>query len=268
MNTELKQYERLKRYELFGWDYERYRELSEQEINWYEGFARRTGGPVLELACGTGSLLPAIAEKGYEVVGLDLSTNMLRLARERVSQLPVEVQGHIQLHQDDMSNFQLDRKFGLIFIADNSFRELDTKEQMLSCLKCVYQHLRPSGRFLMTVRRFDPARFVNGRREWGWSEPIRHPTTGDLVTRKVINQLSEDGKRLCGVMVYKTIYGDGAETMEECPYEAPVMLTEDYLSLLSEASFSTTVFVNYEEREDDGVNPILCFVCRKEKDDV
>ncbi|MFQ6041221.1 MAG: hypothetical protein ACE5PV_10230 [Candidatus Poribacteria bacterium] len=43
--------QRLKRYELFGWDYDRYRELSEQEINWYEKFARRTGGPVLGLAC-------------------------------------------------------------------------------------------------------------------------------------------------------------------------------------------------------------------------
>ena len=268
MNTELKRYEQLKRYELFGWDYEWYRELSEQEINWYERFVRRTGAPVLELACGTGSLLVAIAEKGYEVVGLDLSTEMLRLARERVSQLPVEVQGRIQLHQGDMSNYQLDRKFGLIFIADNSFRELDTKGQMLSCLRCVYQHLRPGGRFLMTVRRFDPARFVNGRREWGWSEPICHPTTGDLITRRVAVQLSEDGKQLRGVMVYKTTHTDGSETVEECPYEAPVMLTEDYLSLLSEAGFSTTVFVNYEEREDDGVNPILCFVCRKEKDDV
>jgi len=232
------------------------------------GFARKTGGAVLELACGSGSLLAAIAKKGYEIIGLDLSTEMLRLAKERISQLPVEVQGRIHLYREDMSNFQLSRKFGLIFIADNSFREFDTKEQMLSCLRCVYQHLGPDGRFLMTVRRFEPTKFVNGRRDWAWSEPIRHPITGDLVTRKVTNQLSEDGKRLRGCMTYKTTHTDGSETVEECPYESPVMLTEDYLSLLSKAGFSTTVFVNYEEREDDGVNPILCFVCYKDKNDI
>ena len=257
MNTDLK------RYELFGWDYEFYGPLSEEEVAWYRKFAHRTGGPVLELACGTGRLLISIAKEGYEVFGIDLSTNMLRSARERVSQLPLEVQKRIRLHNMDMSDFQLDREFGLIFIADNSFRQLKTKEQHLSCLRCVHHHLRPGGKFLMAERRFDPTRFVNGRRSWSWSEPIRHPETGDLVTRRIETQLVENGKLIRGTMFYKTTHNDGSETIEECPFEAPVMLRDDYTSLFSEAGFSTSVFVGYEDQADDGKNPILCFVCDK-----
>jgi hypothetical protein len=42
MNTEQKRYEQLKRYELFGWDYEWYRELSEQEITALRQFSEST----------------------------------------------------------------------------------------------------------------------------------------------------------------------------------------------------------------------------------
>jgi len=162
-----------------------------------------------------------------------------------------------------MSNFQLDRKFGLIFIADNSFGELKTKEQKLSCLRCVYHHLRPEGKLLVTVRRFDPTKFVSGRRKTPWSEPIRHPATGDWVKRKVEIQLTENGKRIREAMFYKTIHTDGSETVEECPFEAHVMFKNDYISLFSKAGFSSTVFVDYKEQEDDGKSPVLCFVCDK-----
>ena len=259
MNTDLK------RYELFGWDYELNAPIGKQEVAWYKTFACGTTGPVLELACGTGRLLISIAKEGYEVVGIDLSTTMIRLARERISQLPLGIQKRIQLCNVDMSNFQLDRKFGLIFIADNSFRELMTRDQHLSCLQGVYDHLRPDGEFLMTEHRFDPTKFENGRRVWDWSEPIRHPETGDLVSRKVETQLAAGEKWVCGSMFYKTTHADGSETVEECPFKAPVMLGDDYISLFSEAGFSTRVFVGYNEQEDDGKNPILCFVCRKDE---
>ena len=64
-------------------------------------------------------------------------------------------------------------------------------------------------------------------------------------------------------MLYQTTHADGRETIEECPFELPVMLRDDYVSLFSEAGFSPRVFVGYEEQEDDGENPILCFVCDK-----
>jgi len=253
----------LKRYELFGWDYERHNPLSEEEIAWYKRFALQTGGPVLELACGTGRLLVALAKAGYEIEGIDLSTAMLGMTKERISQLPPRVQRWIQLHLADMSDFQLKREFGLCFIADNSFQELKLPEQRIGCLKSVYNHLRSDGKFLVTVRRFDPKRYVNERRDTPWSEPIPHPVTGNLVTRRIKLRLDEDRRWVYGVMLYKTEKMDGKEDVEECPIEFPVMLVDDYIALFSTAGFSTTCFGGYEERRANEGDEYLCFVCGK-----
>jgi len=253
----------LERYDRFGWDYEHHVSTDDHERAWYERFARRTGGPVLDLACGTGRLLGPIASAGFDVAGVDLSQTMLDLARQRIAGLPPTVRQRIQLHRQDMSRFQLDRRFGLAYIADNSFRELKTRPQHLSCLRCVYDHLRPGGTFLMTERRFDPASFVDGRKALPWSEPIQNPATGERVSRRIEIELSNDAKWIRGVMIYKTLHRDGRETTHPCPFEAPVLLTDDYLALFDEVGFSTTVFVGYEERPDDSAHPILCFVCDK-----
>ena len=162
----------LKRYNLFGWDYELINPLTPQEIDWYVRFAGKTGGPLLGLACGTARLLVALAWASFEADGIDLSTSMLEVAKKHISLLPSQICCRIRLHHMDMSSFALDQKIGLIFIADNSFRELKTREQQLSCLRCVRHHLHPDGKFLMTERRFDPQRFRSGQRDMAWSSPI------------------------------------------------------------------------------------------------
>jgi len=253
----------LKRYQLFGWDYELINPLMEKELNWYVKFARELGGPILELACGTGRLLVEIARLGFDIEGIDLSKGMIEIAEKHISKLSPEIKDRIRLHNSDMTDFQFQRKFKLIFIADNSFAELQTKEKQLSCLKSVYNHLLPQGKLLVTVRRFNPKEFVNGEKVASWSEPFRNPKTGDSVQRKVEMKLVEDGKRIRGIISYKITYKDGKETIEECPFESPVMLTGDYLILFSEAGFSTKVFVGYEEKEENGKDPILCFVGEK-----
>jgi SAM-dependent methyltransferase len=253
----------LKRYELFGWDYEYINPLTDKEVAWYLKFAKETEYPILELACGTARLLVSIAKAGFEIDGIDLCKNMLTIARKRISQLSPEIQARIRIHNIDMSNFQLGRKFGLIFIADNSFRELTTKKQHLSCLKSIYNHLRPNGKFLMTEHRFNSLKFVNGKREIPWSKPFRNTVTGDMVQRRIEIKLTENGKWISGVMFYKTIHADGNEIIDECPWYNPLLLKDNYISLFSEAGFSTKVFVGYEEKKDDGKDPFLCFVCNK-----
>lgn len=253
----------IKRYELFGWDYECRNPLSEREITWYRRFALLTGGPVLELACGTGRLLTALAKAGYEVEGIDLSPTMLKMAKRGISQLPWKVQKRIQLHLADMYNFQLKGKFGLIIIADNSFQELELPKQQIGCLKSIYNHLRSDGKFLVTVHRFDFARYAKGKIDSLWSEPIPHPVTGNLVRRRVRLRLDEDKKWVYGLMTYKTVKADGREKIEECPFGFPLMLVDDYNSLFSEVGFSTTCFGGYEDRQPNERDRYLCFVCEK-----
>jgi len=225
-------------------------------------WARRTGGPVLGLACGTGRLLCELARAGFEVVGLDLCDAMLRQAERFAAALDEPARRRVRWVRGDMSDFDLPRLFGLICVADNSLREQKTRPMLRSCLACIRRHLAPGGRVLITERRFDTSQYPGGRRRLGWSEPRPHPETGEPVSRRIDLDVSPDGRRIRGNMVYKIAHADGRETIEECPFESLLLGVDDYVTLFAEAGFETQVFVGYEERADDGAEPMLCFVCR------
>jgi SAM-dependent methyltransferase len=253
----------MRRYDLFGWDYEFFNPLSKQETAWYLRWARRTGGPILELATGTGRLLLEIAKAGYEIDGIDLSKTMLDLAQGRIAVQPPDIQSRIRLHRMDMSSFALDHEYGLIIIADNSFRELKETNRQRSFLKCVHKHLRSDGKFLMTERRFDISHLYNGCFEYPWSATIRNPDTGDLVRRKILLNLAPDEKSIRGIMAYEINHPNGAITVDECPYDAPLMQREEYLALLTESGFSPIAYTDYREKPAKDEHSVVCFVSSK-----
>ena len=61
------------------------------DVELFRRLAAETGGPILEIGAGTGRVAAALAESGFEVVGVDRSTAMLRLAEERRASLAPEV---------------------------------------------------------------------------------------------------------------------------------------------------------------------------------
>src|SRR5262245_28969077 len=83
--------------------------------------ARRRGGAVLDLACGTGRFTIPLARSGLEVVGGDLSPSMLERARAKAAAASVG----IDFVEMDMREFDLaGRRFGLVIIAANSLLHL------------------------------------------------------------------------------------------------------------------------------------------------
>jgi SAM-dependent methyltransferase len=158
---------------LFGWDYAPLNPLGDDEVDWYLHWAKVTGGPILCLACGTGRLPCRFAAEGYTVTGVDLSEAMLDIARSNVQALTPQARGRVDLVRGDMASFDLKRRFGLVVIADNSFRELSTRKQLRRCLRAVRRHLRREGKLLITVRRFRPELYPNGVRRFGWSHAQR-----------------------------------------------------------------------------------------------
>ncbi len=80
------------------------------EIDFYQEMAanaKRAGGSVLELACGTGRMAIRPAHSGASVVGLDLSQRMLEVARHKSVGL-----NNIRWVEGNMRSFQLDEVFG------------------------------------------------------------------------------------------------------------------------------------------------------------
>jgi len=122
----------------------------EAEVAWYLDKARTFGGPVLDLACGTGRLALMLAQAGLQVTGIDQSAGMLNLFREKLAAQPPEIKSRVHVENQPMSSFQLGCRFGTIICCDAFFHNL-TVQQEIDCLSCVADHLAPNGRFVFNV---------------------------------------------------------------------------------------------------------------------
>ena len=131
------------------------------DLDFYVAEAAKSGGPVLELGCGTGRVLLAIARAGFRTAGLDLSEMMLRRCREKLASEPGEVQKRISLHRGDMSDFDLGEKFRLIIVPFRPFQHLLKVREQLACLRCAHRHLEPGGRLILDLFQTDPRRMYD-----------------------------------------------------------------------------------------------------------
>ncbi|MGE0492907.1 MAG: trans-aconitate 2-methyltransferase [Vulcanimicrobiota bacterium] len=113
---------------------------------------------VLELGIGTGRLALPLAEAGVEIEGLDISDLMIEMLRAKPGGTELTV------HRADFRDFELQRRYGLVFIAFSTFLALLDQEHQIHCMECVAAHLEPGGRFLVEAFWPDPARFDRGQR--------------------------------------------------------------------------------------------------------
>ncbi len=129
----------------------------DEDIDLYMNFAELCGGPLLELACGSGRLLLPLASAGYEITGVDTSTAMLELAHQALEKEGVAAR--CTLVQQDMCVLQLGKKFHLAFVALGSFGHLVTRKTQQQALAAIRAHLTSSGTFILDISNED-ARYM------------------------------------------------------------------------------------------------------------
>jgi RimJ/RimL family protein N-acetyltransferase/SAM-dependent methyltransferase len=134
--------------------YDRGLDAWRDDVEVWLALAKETGGPVLELACGTGRALLPLAEAGYECVGVDLSPHMLAVAQRKREGMAAEVRARVTLTEGDMRGFELRRQFGLVFMTARTLQALLTREDQRACLERCARHLRPGG--LLGIDVFNP----------------------------------------------------------------------------------------------------------------
>ncbi len=113
------------------------------EIDFYQELAAQAkvkGQAVLEIACGTGRVAARLAKNGARVTGMDLSPEMLDIARQKTRDLP-----NARWVEGNMLSFELDERFGLVIIPGHSFLFMLTPADQVACLECIRRHLLPGG---------------------------------------------------------------------------------------------------------------------------
>ena len=98
----------------------------------------KQGGTAIDLGCGNGALTKVLHDKGFDVIGLDASDEMLKKARENNPGL--------EFRKADATDFRLEESVDLVF-SNAVFHWID-REKHPQMLKCVYDALKPGGEFV------------------------------------------------------------------------------------------------------------------------
>lgn len=118
----------------------------------FDRFLAQKPGLVLDLACGTGRMTRELSARGYDMIGVDGSADMLSCAMSE----PRE--GILYLLQD-MRSFELYGTVGAVVCCLDSINYLLEDKDLADTLACVHNYLDPDGLFIFDVN--SPYKFEN-----------------------------------------------------------------------------------------------------------
>ncbi len=184
----------------------------------YQALAARTGGPILELAVGSGRIAVPLAASGYDVTGVDIDPSMLARAQaawmaqpargstepsgardgrarpsartptgsaRRARRAPSARSGHgtLRLLEADLTLLRLEERFGLAILALNTLLLLEQPERQVAALRTLAAHLRPDGLAVVDIWLPGPEDLAlyDGRLLLEWLR--EDPVTGDRVAK-------------------------------------------------------------------------------------
>lgn len=110
-----------------------------------------TEGLVCELGCGTGQMTRRLADAGYEMIGIDLSAEMLDIAREAEYDRVEDLEQSILYLQQDMREFELYGTVAAIVSLCDSMNYITDEASLLQVFRLVNNYLDPGGLFLFDM---------------------------------------------------------------------------------------------------------------------
>lgn len=132
----------------------------------FDRFLPKRPSLVLDLACGTGRMTRALAAKGYDMIGVDGSAEMLAEACNRSSD------GILYLLQD-MRSFELYGTVGAVTCCLDSVNYLLKEKDLRTCFSLVHNYLDPDGLFFFDVNTPYKFRTVYGQNAYILEETLR-----------------------------------------------------------------------------------------------
>jgi len=120
-----------------------------EDVEFYVEEALGSGGPVVELAVGTGRIAVPIAKAGLEVIGVDQSPEMLAVARGYAEREGVE--NLVDLRVGDLREPPVAERVPLVTIPFRSLLHMPDDEQRGRALRAAARLLEPGGRLVFDV---------------------------------------------------------------------------------------------------------------------
>jgi SAM-dependent methyltransferase len=213
-----------------------------EDVGFYVDRALASGGPVVELAVGTGRIAIPIASAGVDVIGIDSSPEMLAVAREAAA--AAGVLERVDLRVGDLREPPVPDRVPLAICPFRSLLHMETEAEKLRALRAARELLEPGGSYVFDV--FAPSREDIEETHDRWLE--REP---GIFERAVW----DEGSRTLSLSVRS---GADAVTFGLHWLSAP-----EWLRLLDQAEFEVVALHGwFDERPYDGGEDMI-FICRR-----
>ena len=136
-------------YEIFANVYDQLMDddLFKKWFSYTEKYVPHPKASILELGCGNGQLGILLKQAGYDITGLDLSAEMLSLAKQRQEEAGV----NFPLFQVDMRDLSSFGRYDAIISFCDTLCYLQTFDDLMSVFEQAYAHLDEGGVFLFDV---------------------------------------------------------------------------------------------------------------------
>lgn len=110
---------------------------------------------ILDLGCGTGTITRLMAKKGYSMIGVDMSSEMLAVASDKAEKEDLDI---LYLNQP-MEDFELYGSVGAVICLLDSLNYITEDEDIEQTFRLVHNYLDPGGLFIFDVN--TPYKFKN-----------------------------------------------------------------------------------------------------------
>jgi len=185
---------------------------------------------ILDLACGTGTPSLLLAKRGYRIVGLDSSKEMLRVMKEKLREYnPLLIHG-------DMRSFKLPYPVDSTICLFDSLNYLLTEKELINTFTSVYNNLRWDGLFI-----FDMNTIAGLTTYWGNQTFTREIKNTYSIWRTIFDK-KKNISTLYLTLFVKT--DKGYKRIEEVHQERGYKIT-DIESFLKSAGFNRVVFYQH-----------------------
>jgi len=180
------------------------------DIGFYQARLPSADAMVLELGCGTGRVLIALAAGCRAIQGIDISEAMLAHCRQKLQAAGIPP-SKAQVAHSDITHFALGRTFDLIIAPYRVFQLLETDAQVDGLLRCVRDHLAPGATCILNVVNIhqNPETL---RQEWGtttevlrWEIPVEG---GRLRCDERRPRMDPERRILYPELIYRRSQGD------------------------------------------------------------
>jgi 2-polyprenyl-3-methyl-5-hydroxy-6-metoxy-1,4-benzoquinol methylase len=178
------------------------------------------GARVLDLACGSGRHSLELRRRGFEVVGADISPELLEIARRDASDQGLEV----EFVGGDMRELELDAQFDVVLsLNDGAIGYFETDEENLRSFEVISRALKPGGQHLMQLPNVLYAQKHLPQKSW---------ISGDSMIELVEHRWNKSNRYMEGAMI-PLRFGEVLDELKPIQFRQRLYTVDELREILS-----------------------------------